>query len=385
MVPMPEEFPHTTSTTIDVRPMRNRRELRDFIQLSWMINKNDPCWVPPLIAEIKEFLNPRRHPFYQHGFAEKFVAYRDGRPVGRILVSDDPLLNHRKGTNFGSWGMFECIPSNEVAAALFQKAKEWSRINYGRTSLIGPMDYSTNYQVGLLTDGFQYRQRYLMNHNPSYYHDLVTDCGMKQVQQMYAWWFNNGPQMLEKWKKRAEWFLRRTRITFRSFNVKEFDKEVKHCRIVYNASLRDNWNYAELTDSEIRYFSQRLIQFVDPGHLFLAFDGERPVGFSVTIPDLNEALSQLNGRLFPWGIFKFFYYKRQIQTGRMMVLCVDPDYRRRGISELLVLKTLDHAIQRGYVSAELGWTYKDNNNVNNIIKRVGGIPYKTYSIYEGEC
>lgn len=382
---MSQEFSHTALSTIEVRPLQGRKMLRDFIQLSWIINGNDPCWVPPLIAEIKEFLNPHRHPFYQHGFAEKFVAYRDGRPAGRILVSDDPLLNNRKGTNFGSWGMFECIQDQEVAAALFQKAKEWSRKNYGRTTLIGPMDYSTNYQMGLLTEGFQFRQRYLMNHNPSYYHDLVTACGMRQVQQMYAWWFDNGQKMLEKWKKRSDWFLRRTRTTFRPFNVREFDKEVGHCRTVYNASLRDNWNYAELTDDEIRYFSQRLIQFVDPGHLFLAFDGERPVGFSVTIPDLNEALSKLNGRLFPWGIFKFLYYKRQIKTGRMMVLCVDPAYRRRGISELLVLKTLDYGLQRGYINAELGWTYKDNDNVNNIIKRVGGIPYKTYSIYEGEC
>ncbi|MDO4575198.1 MAG: hypothetical protein Q4D98_08295 [Planctomycetia bacterium] len=355
----------------------------DFIQLAWAMNQNDPCWVPPLVWDVKEFLDPRRHPFYGHGRAEKFIAYRNGKPVGRILVSDDPLLNSRKKINIGAWGMFECVNDVQVAQALFRAAKKWSSENFGRTSLIGPMDYSTNYAMGLLTDGFQYRQRYGMNHNPRYYQGLVEKCGLRLAHELYAWWFDDARQMLEKWGPRAQWLTNRTKIQFRSFDPKHFDREVELCKKVYNVSLKNNWNYAELTDLEMSHLSRQLIQFADPSHIFLAFDGDVPVGFSVTIPDLNEAIGPLNGRLLPFGWLQFLWLRRRIRSARVMVLCVDPRYRYRGISELLVLKTLDYGRNTcGYSGAELGWTYKDNDSVNHIIERVGGLPYKTYCMYE---
>ena len=374
---------HLSNSPVEVLPLRGRKMLNDFIRLSWTMNEGDPCWVPPLIVDVKEFLDPKRHPFYKHGTAEKFVAYQDGKPVGRIIASDDPVLNNRKGTNLGAWGMFECVADPLVASALFDAAKKWSLDNHGREALIGPMDYSTNYPVGLLTEGFEYPQVYGMNHNPPYYHDLMIACGLERVHEMYAWFFDDSSKMLEKWQKRADWFLKRTKITFRSFDKKHFEKDVRLCRSVYNASLRDNWNYAELTDAEIHFFAKQLVRFADPGHIFLAFDEEKPVGFSITLPDLNQAIKPMNGRLFPFGIFKFLARRRHIRNSRMMVLCVDPEYRGRGISELLVLKTLDYGVHvRGYTTAELGWTYKDNTNVNHIIERVGGRPYKTYSLYE---
>ncbi len=367
---------------IQVLAVSGKKTLHDFIQLSWIINQNDSMWVPPLKKEICDFLNPKRHPFYEHGSAQAFIAYRDGAPVGRILVSDDPNLNKRKKTNSGAWGMFECIDDVMVARALFETAYKWSHERFGRTALIGPMNYSTNYEMGLLIKGFDSPQRFGMNHNPPYYERLVKAAGMVECQGLYAWWFPRSKEMLEKWDKRMNWFLNRSQITCRTFDKRNFKQEIQLCREVYNVSLRDNWNYAELTDGEIALMAKQLVLFADPNHIFLAFDGDRPVGFSITIPDLNEAIKPLNGNLFPFGFLKFLYYRRKIKNCRMMVLCVDPNYRRRGISELLVIKTLQYGLEAGYENGELSWTYRDNTAVNTIIERCGGFPYKEYGMYE---
>lgn len=371
-----------SSSGIQVLEVSGKKMLHDFIQLSWVINQNDSMWVPPLKKEIRDFLNPKQHPFYEFGSAQAFIAYRDGEPVGRILVSDDPNLNKRKGTNSGAWGMFECIDDVSVARALFETAYHWSHTRFGRTTLIGPMNYSTNYEMGLLIKGFDTPQRFGMNHNPPYYEQLVKDAGMVECQGLYAWWFPRSQEMLEKWAKRLNWFLNRSQITCRTFDKKNFEQEIKLCREVYNISLRDNWNYAELTDGEIALMAKQLVLFADPNHIFLAFDGDKPVGFSITIPDLNEAIKPLNGNLFPFGFLKFLYYRRKIKNCRMMVLCIDPNYRRRGISELLVIKTLQYGLEAGYENGELSWTYRDNTAVNTIIERCGGFPYKEYGMYE---
>lgn len=355
--------------------------LEEFIQLAWTINQNDPVWVPPLRQEIRDFLS-QRHPFREYGSAQPFLAYRNGLPAGRILASDDPVLNERKKTNTGAWGMFECVNDQHVADALFQAAWNWSNRNFGRTSMIGPMNYSTNYEIGLLIRGFETPPRLGMNHNPPYYLHLIQNAGMKECQGLYAWWFDTNSEMLLKWAKKAEWFEKRSKILFRTFNPADLEREIQLCRSVYNNSLRDNWNYAELSLHEIESLARQMIRFADLKHIFLAFDGEKPVGFSITIPDLNEALKPLNGRLFPFGFLKFLYYRRKINTCRMMVLCVDPEYRRRGISELLVLKTIQYGLKIGCRGAELGWTYRDNLPVNHIIESCGGQPYKEYGIYE---
>jgi len=379
---MSQSTSSSISGKIQVLPVQGKKMLNNFVQLAWTINQSDSMWVPPLKHEVRKFLDPQVHPFYEFGAAQAFLAYRDGVPVGRILVSDDPKLNERKGTNCGAWGMFECVDDVEVAKALFDSAMHWSREKFGRTSLIGPMNYSTNYEMGLLIRGFDTPQRFGMNHNPPYYESLVKAAGIVECQGLYAWWFPKSNEMLEKWAKRMNWFLNRSQITCRTFDAKHLDSEIRLCRDVYNISLRDNWNYAELSDGEIRQLACNLVKFSDPKHIFLAFDGEKPVGFSITIPDLNEAIKPLNGKLFPFGFLKFLYYRRRIKTCRMMVLCVDPNYRRRGISELLVIKTLQYGLEAGYDGGELSWTYRDNTAVNSIIERCGGFPYKEFGIYE---
>lgn len=362
--------------------------LSDFIRLSWTINSSDPNWVPPLIMEVKEFLDPKRHPFYEYGRAEKFVAYENGQPVGRILASDNPRLNEEKHSSVGAWGMFESVNNPAVAASLLQTAEQWSRSNFGRTQIIGPMDYSSNYPVGLLVKGFDTPPKYMMNHNPPYYESLITGAGYEQVKTMYAWLFNDSLNVEEKWAKRIQWIANRTGVIVRPFDRSRFQQDVDACREIYNQAQTDHWNYASLSHNEFQYFAKRLAEFAKPEQLLLAFDGEKPVGFAVTLDDLNEAIKLAKGKLFwygvlPIGLLRILWAKRSIRTGRMMVLCVHKDYRCRGISETLIYNTLIYGRNlMNYNQAELGWTFSDNTRVNNIIERVGGVPYKTYAMYQ---
>ncbi len=371
---------------LEIRPVVSGRDLNAFLKVPWRVYGEDPQWVPQLMLDQQEFLNPRVHPFYLHGAAEKFIAYRDGVPHGRILVSDDPRYNAEHHSNLGCFGMFESADDPEMAQALIDAASKWLR-DRGRTAIMGPIDYSTNYTCGLLIEGFHTPPRIMDNHNPPYYAGLLESCGLAKAKDLYSWWFLDPKNMGELWRQRAERIMRRGKITIRSFNESDFDAEVQRCNTVYNGAMEHNWGFVSLTEAEFRYMALRLKQLADPKMVLLAEIDGYPVGFSITLPDMNEAVLPLNGRLFPYGlpinVVRFLWRRRRIKTARMIVLDVLEKYRRRGIAEMLILKTLDYGKNVAhYTGAELGWTLEDNYLVNQTIEAVGAKKYKTYRIYE---
>jgi len=186
-----------TAHPISVVEVRSRSERDEFIKFPWRIYKNDPAWVPPLIIERRSFLDRNKHPFYQHGDAALFLAKRDDQIVGRIMASDDPNYNALHNSNVGCFGLFESIDDVDVARALFESAADWLR-RRGRTEIMGPIDYSTNYVCGLLIDGFEYPPTLLTAHNPPYYARLIEACGFEKEKDWYAWWFAPTTPSLER-------------------------------------------------------------------------------------------------------------------------------------------------------------------------------------------
>ncbi len=371
---------------IEIQRVATRRMLDTFVRFPWQIYANDPAWVPPLIHDVKEFLNPRKHPFYLHGEASAFLAFRRGEPVGRILASDDPLRVKESGENRGCFGLFESINDPQVARHLIEAASDWLRAR-GRSWMLGPIDYSNNYPCGLLVDGFDTPPRYMMNHHPPYYAGLMTASGLEKSKDLYAWWFVDPYDILAKWRRLAERAARRDAVTIRTFNRKDFDNEVRRCQQVYHGTQKDSWAYTRLTEAEFQYMARRMAQFGISDQVLLAEVEGMPVGFSITLPDINEAIRPLNGRLarfgLPIGALRLAFGIRRVKTARMLVLCVLDGYRHRGIGELLVLNTLEygkHAI--GYTGAELGWTAEGNDAIDRVIQRVGAKRYKTYRVYE---
>lgn len=384
--PPPSSINGHRDPSVDIQEVTSRRLLNAFVRFPWQIYANDPVWVPPLLHDVKEFLNPKTHPFYLHGAAAKFLAFRESRAVGRILVSDDPLRVEETGENWGCFGMFESIDDPDVAQGLLERASDWLRAR-GRTSMLGPIDYSNNYPCGLLVDGFDTPPRYMMNHHPPYYAHLLTSCGLEKSKDLYAWWFVDPNDILARWRRLAERAARRNSVTVRTFRRKDFDNEVRRCQEIYHGAQKDSWAYTRLTEAEFEFMARRMAQFGISDQVLLAEVDGKPVGFSITLPDINEAIKPLDGRLthfgLPIGALRLASRIRHIKTARMMVLCVLDGYRHRGIGELLVLNTLEYGkLTIGYTGAELGWTEEGNEAISRVIERVGATRYKTYRVYE---
>ncbi len=373
---------------LEIREVRGKRDLDDFIRIPWRIYRDDLHWVPPLMIDVKEFLDRRKHPFYLHGDAAQFLASRGGQPVGRILASDDPRYNQSRGGNVGCFGMFECADDRQAAHALLDAAAAWLRAR-GRSEIRGPIDYSTNYPCGLLIDGFETPPRVMMNHNPIYYAGLLESWGLAKAVDLYAWWFEANKDLLQRWGPRVERITKRTGVRIRGFDNKDFEGDVARCREVYNAAMGDAWGFVKLSDAEFHYLALRLRKIAQEEQVLLAEVDGKPVGLSVTLPDINEAIRPLQGRLTTWGLplglMRLMRRMKKIATARVVILDVLKGYRRRGVAEALILRTLDHGINAlHYSGAELGWTHEDNALINRTIESVSGRRYKTYRIYQKE-
>ena len=207
---------------------------------------------------------------------------------------------------------------------------------------MGPIDYSTNYLCGLLVEGFHMPPRIMDNHNPPYYAGLLESWGLVKAKDLYSWWFLDPKDMDAMWRERAERIRKRGKITIREFNVRDFDAEVQRCNTVYNGAMERNWGFVSLTEAEFRYMAKRLKEMAEPRMVLLAEVDGYPVGFSITLPDLNEAIRPLNGRLFPFGLpmnlVRFLWRKGRVKSGRMIVLDVlekvpPPRHRRDADSQ----------------------------------------------------
>lgn len=369
---------------IEISEVTSPRERDVFIKFPWRIYKNDPAWVPPLILERKEFLDRKKHPFYLHGDAQLFLARRDGEVVGRIMASDDPNYNALHEANVGCFGLFECVDDREVAAALFAAADDWLR-KKGRTEVMGPIDYSTNYVCALLIDGFQYPPTLLTSHNPPYYAGLIESCGFRKAKDWYAWWFSEFPAPAERLRKIALARSRKQGVTIRPINLKKVAEESQRIRTIYNQAWEKNWGFVPFTEPEIEHMAKEMKPLINPRAMLMAEAGGEPVGFVIGVPDINVAFRQINGRLFwfglPIGLLKLLYYKLKIRTGRLVALGVVEKYRRAGVAETLVLQLMDEAFKLGF-TGELSMTLEDNVMVNRFIEAMGARRYKTFRIYQ---
>jgi ribosomal protein S18 acetylase RimI-like enzyme len=370
-------------SSIEISKVTSPQDLDDFIKFPWRIYKDDPAWVPPLIIERKAFLDRKKHPFYQHGEAELFLARRQGETVGRIMASDDPRYNSLHETNVGCFGSFECIDEPAVAASLFQAAEDWVRA-HGRNEIMGPIDYSTNYMCGLLVDGFQYPPTILMAHNPPYYAALVEGYGFAKTKDWYAWWFSEYPAAAERLRKIALARAGKMGVKIRQINLKRIEEESQRIRTIYNQAWQKNWGFVPFTEAEMEHMGKEMKPLINPKGMLIAEMGEEPVGFVIGVPDINVALRHVNGRLMhyglPIGLIKLLYYRLKTRTGRLIALGVVEKHRRSGIAEMLVLGLMDAAFKRGF-TGELSMTLEDNVMVNRFIEAMGADKYKTYRIY----
>jgi GNAT superfamily N-acetyltransferase len=369
---------------IEVSQVTGRKERDRFIKFPWRIYRDDPAWVPPLIIERKAFLDRKRHPFYRHGDAALFLAKRNGEIVGRIMASDDPNYNALHQSSVGCFGLFESIDDVDVAAALFDRAAEWLR-RRGRSEIMGPIDYSTNYVCGLLIDGFQHPPTVLTAHNPSYYARLIEACGLEKVKDWYAWWFDPDNAPVSRLRRLVDARSRKTSVKIRPINLRRLEDDSQRLSSVFNEAWKNNWGFVPFTEAEAKHMATEMRPILVPWMTLIAEVDDAPVAFVICVPDINVALQRLNGRLtrfgLPTGLIKLLYQRNKIRTARFIALGVLEKYRRAGIAEMLVLQVMEEGARRGF-KGELSMTLEDNVMINRFLEAVGASRYKTYRIYK---
>lgn len=368
---------------VEVCPVRGRAGLRRFIALPRSLYRDDPCWPPPIDLERRAFLNRNKHPFFLHGAAQAFTAWRDGECAGRILVADDPRFNEVHGAKTGTFGLFESIDDPAVAGALLDTGADWLR-QRGLKTVLGPIDYSTNYPCGLLVEGFGTTPSLLLNYNPAYYGALLEAWGLRKAKDLYSYWFNTYQAIPERWLRLAERARRRSRVTIRPVDVRDFDAELGRIEAIYNGAWEKNWGAVPMTHAEFEHLGKEVKPLLLEGLVLIAEVDQKPVGFSLTLPDINPILQRIGGRLLPFGALRLLWalHRGGIRSIRTLALGVLEGYRRRGVTELLILETIAGAARHGISMCEMGWTLEDNDLINRSIESLGGTRIRRFRIYE---
>ena len=378
-------------TSVQIDRVQTRQDIEDFVRFPFELYRNDPYWVPFLLSERRKFLDPKQNPFYDHAEVALWLARRNGRVVGTISSHIDHLHNEVHGEEIGMFGLFEVINDYSVAQSLLSTAREWVR-SQGMSALRGPLSFSQNHECGLLIDGFDGPPMVMMAYNPRYYIDFCEDFGLVKAMDLYAYigdlvQFGEDPAKLPtKLLRVTEKVQQRVGITMRSADMKNWDDEIERAERVYNLAWERNWGFVPMTDAEIQKLAADLKQVIDPNLAIVAEIGDEPVGVCVAIPDVNEVLKHLNGRLFPFGWLKALWYARKVAGARLMILGVVQPQRGRGIESLLIFETLKAAVKHGYKSIEMSWILENNDMMNRIMANVGepygAHVYRTYRIYQ---
>jgi hypothetical protein len=368
--------------SVDVRTVRSGAERKAFLHFPWSIYPGRyPAWVPPLLMEERKRLDPRKNPFFEHGDVELFLAYRDGDVVGRIAAVENSLHNQVHEDRLGFFGQFECVDDEHVAAALLDRAAGWLA-GRGLDGIRGPVNFSLNEESGLLVDAFDDPPAILMTYNPPYYQRLLESWGMEKAKDLWAWVGDEQGFDVERFSRLERLVARSPHdIRVRSLDMKRFEREVELVRDLYNAAWEKNWGFVPMTDAEVEHMAKGLKPVVDPDLALIGEIDGKPAGFSLSLPDINQAIARTNGRLFPFGLFKLIRGMKTIDRLRIITLGLLPEYRRSGLDALFYIETFKRGVAKGY-HGESSWILEDNTLMNRALQKMGFHVYKTYRLYE---
>jgi len=378
------------SMTLSIRPVVTPRDLKRFVTFPWRIYERDPNWVPPLIDGQIEKLAPGRNPFWDHAERALWLAVDAGKPVGTIAAIIDHAQNRVLGQAIGVFGFFECVNDPAAARLLLDTAGAWLGAR-GMTVMHGPYNPGPNDEVGLLVEGYHTRPALMEGHTPPYYTELIEAAGFRRLWETVAWLAIIPPETRRfeevvppKLLRAAEWAAKRSQARLRSVDLTRWEAEVATACRIYNAALADLPNFVPLPEAEFQQLGASFKPLVDPGlALFAEVDGE-PAGFALTLPDLNEALQHVNGRLWPTGMLKLWWHSRRLRRATFRILMIGPEFRGRGLESLLIVETARGIVARGFREVDMGLTGEDNENMQRMMAGLAMQVYRRYRVYEKE-
>jgi GNAT superfamily N-acetyltransferase len=371
---------------LEIRPVATRGELATFIKLPWRLYRNEPNWVAPLLMDLKKRLDQKKNPFFKHAQAQYFLAYRDGRAIGRISAHIDDNFNKFQENSWGLFGWFECEDDPEAARALLDAAEAWLR-ERGRDRMVGPMDFTTNDECGLLIEGHEHPPIILCPwHHPYYQRLFEQDIGIQKAMDLYMWSLHvTGREKVHPaiWEM-ADKVESEHGIVCRNFRKKDLHAEVSRFLEVYNSAWERNWAFVPLNEEEVRHYAKDLKPVLDENWAMVAEkkDTGEVVGAALSLPDFNQVLGKMNGRLLPFGWVTALREKPKIDAVRVFALGVKPEYQHTGVGARFFQMHYDAAERTPQKGGEMGWILEVNKPMNRAMEGMGGEIKRRYRVYE---
>lgn len=371
--------------TLSIREIKlsNKKDLKIFIDLPWSIYKNDPHWVPPLKMAVRDLLNEEKHPFYATATVKAWIAELDNVPVGRIMAINNKAYNDYQKTKLGFFGFYEAIDNKDVASLLLNTA-EASLKKDGMTSMQGPMNPGTNYECGMLVDKFDDAPQIMMTYNPHYYPVQLENYGLKKAMDLLAYNVDahfTMPKIIMDIAERTE---KKSKVTYRTLNLKKWNEELDLMFEIYNSAWEANWGFVPMTKDEFYHTAKDLKSIVNPELVHFALVDGVVAGFILTLPDLNQVFKEIpSGNLSPLAIYKILTAKKRMNRVRVITMGIKKEFRKIGL-ETLLYKHNHIAIKKNPLNKniEMSWILENNLEMNKPLIRMSGEAYKRYRVYE---
>ncbi|MGI8659642.1 MAG: hypothetical protein ACR2LH_01160 [Thermoleophilaceae bacterium] len=373
---------------VEVRPVETGRELRAFIDLPYRLHASAAQWVPPLRIERRLFLSRRFNAYFKHATAQLFVARRGTRVVGRISAQIDRAFNEHQDNAWGMFGFLELEDDHEVMRALLEAAAGWLRAR-GRDRMVGPMDFTMNDECGVLIEGFDREPMIKQPWQPPYYAELCEGAGLTKAVDLYMWEaYIAGarerlvPAIVELGQRlEADHGIR-----IRKMSRRNLRRDLDVFGETYNAAWKDNWGFVPYSSDDLDHYAPEL-QLVFDRHWFMVaekIDSGECVGVCITVPDVNQVLKRMQGRILPFGWWHFLRRRKIMTRVRVGFLGVKPEYQHTGVAAAFYLENFDMAEQTPQKGGEMGWILESNTAMNRGMEGMGAQRIKRYRVYERE-
>ena len=372
-------------TLISIKEVNDKKTLNDFVDFIYENYEGDKNFVPPLRSDYIKYVQGVDNDLNEAGPNIKYICYDDGRVVGRLLVGVNNIINNYHGFKEGYISLFECVENYEYAEKLLDKAIEFLK-SHGMTKVKGPLSLPGGEDNrGFIVDNFDAQPLIMNTYNKKYYNDFFIKYGFEKYFDCYAYKDTIENADIERYEKLVPYAMKKFDFRVDNINLSNVDKDAMDIMNVLERALPREWDdFAPPREEEIRKIVKQLVPFADSDLIFIARDNKtnEPIGFNITLPDYNQAIKKMNGKMFPFGFLKFLYYKRKINRLRFFVLFVVPEYRKKGVTSVMYLKTYLNALKKGYTELEGSTIWEYNRDMMNDVESFGAKINITYRIYQ---
>jgi GNAT superfamily N-acetyltransferase len=360
-----------------------RKELREFIELPYRLHSTSPYWCPPLRLERRMFLSRRQNAFFKHGDAQLFCAWRDGRVVGRISAQIDHAFNAYHSSTTGMFGFLELEDDGEILPALLDAAYGWLRAR-GMTLALGPMDFGINDESGVLVEGFDREPMIKQPWHPPYYAARCEEAGLEKAMDLWMWELDisDRSKILPIVFELAEQVEPKHGVTIRKMTRRSLRRDLDRFAEVYNSAWSENWGFSPYSKEDLDYNAQEMQLVFDSAWFMVAEKDAETVAVAITIPDINQVLMKMKGRILPFGWWHFLRKRKIIDRCRVGFLGVKPEYQHTGVAAALYVEHFDLASRGPVTWGEMGWILETNRAMNRGMEAMNGRKVKTYRVFQ---